>query len=214
MLLPAFIGFLMGFLGAIPIAGPVSALVLHHGLKLQIGRGIALAAGAALAEAIYVFMAFQGFNLIFTAYPQLDLISKWVGSLILISLGFYFLFQKHSKTTVIDPGQRNEKKRNSFFFGFTVSVLNPTLMVTWTTLIASIHAYHWFEYNKVNSISFSTGVAIGIVSWFLLMLIMIRKLAFSFEARLVSQILKLIGMALVITGIYGILRAIHLTVFT
>ncbi len=200
----------MGFLGAIPVAGPVSALVLHCGLKMQFSRGIALAAGAAMAEGIYVALAFFGFNLFLVAIPQFDLISKWVTSLILIGLGLYFIFQKHTKTSKVESNRIQGEKRGSFFFGFTVSVLNPTLIITWTTVIASIHAYHWFEYGMINAISFSTGVAIGIWSWFVLMLLIIRKAHSYLQDRQIRRILTALGVGLVFFGLFGIWRSIQL----
>lgn len=205
MILPSFIGYWFGFLGAIPVAGPVSALVLNHGLKKNNGRGIALATGAALAESIYVLLSFLGFNFILVSVPGFETVSKWATSLILTALGLYFIFHKNAKPTQlpIESKQRG-KKRSAFFFGFTVSILNPTLIATWSSVITTVHSYHLFNYSMLNSVQFSLGVASGIVSWFALMLFLIRKNHHRISDRWVRKILLMIGILLVGLGVFSV----------
>ena len=203
MVLPSLIGYWFGFLGAIPVAGPVSALVLNHGLKKNNGRGMALASGAALAESVYVFLAFMGFNFLFLSIPRFEYFSKWAASLILIVLGFYFILQKPSKNPSKTPSQPKGKKRSAFLFGFTVSMLNPTLIATWTTVITTIHAYHPFEYTALNSIVFSLGVAIGIISWFAFVLFLIRKNHHRINDKWIRWILMVVGILLICLGLFS-----------
>jgi threonine/homoserine/homoserine lactone efflux protein len=48
---PVALGFAFGFVGSIPVAGPIAALVLSRGLEGRARSALSLAAGAALAEA-------------------------------------------------------------------------------------------------------------------------------------------------------------------
>ena len=52
------LGILLGFVGSIPAAGPLLLLVIASGLEGQRRRALALAAGGALAESLYVALAF------------------------------------------------------------------------------------------------------------------------------------------------------------
>ena len=47
MLLPLLIGFAFGFLGSMPVAGPISLLVLHLGLAHDSRRAMYVAVGGA-----------------------------------------------------------------------------------------------------------------------------------------------------------------------
>ena len=46
MLLPILIGFVFGFFGSMPVAGPIAVLVLRLGLEHHPSRAMAVAAGA------------------------------------------------------------------------------------------------------------------------------------------------------------------------
>ncbi len=50
-------GFLMGFVGSMPIAGPVSLLVFHRGILGRYWDGWLIGLGGALAEGIYCAVA-------------------------------------------------------------------------------------------------------------------------------------------------------------
>lgn len=59
---PLLIGFCLGFIGSVPIAGPTSALVLKLGIQQKYWPGRAVAVGGALAESTYAGLAYWGFG--------------------------------------------------------------------------------------------------------------------------------------------------------
>ena len=59
---PLVIGFCLGFIGSVPIAGPTSALVLKLGIQEKYWSGRAVAVGGALAESVYAGLAYWGFG--------------------------------------------------------------------------------------------------------------------------------------------------------
>ena len=82
------VGFLMGWVGSMPLAGAVSIFVFQRGLAGQFRRGILLAAGAATAEAIWCLIAVIGAEQILSRWPGLEVVAKshlhaqrgvWVG---------------------------------------------------------------------------------------------------------------------------------------
>jgi threonine/homoserine/homoserine lactone efflux protein len=206
MLFPFGVGGLLGFLGAIPVAGPVSALVLRYGFKKQIQRGLTFAAGAAIAESVYVLLAFFGFNFIFSSIPYFETVSKALASLILIGLGTYFVFSKSAHAIGQSSVSTEERNRKEFVIGFMVSILNPTLIASWATIITTLSTYHSFEYSMSNSISFSVGVAIGIVSWFSIMLLLIRRNHNRLKVEWIKRLLMSLGSFLILLGLFSIKR--------
>ncbi|MBL7715537.1 MAG: LysE family transporter [Bdellovibrionales bacterium] len=153
-----FFGFTFGFFGAVPVAGPVSAIILRFGLKKQTRKGRAVAAGAALAEAFYVFLAFFGFNLLLDSVPYLQSISKYLTSIILGALGIYFMVSKSASSTQGGTPTEITGKKSAFGVGFGISILNPTLIATWSTVIASLYSYRLFPYSITHALLFSVGV--------------------------------------------------------
>ena len=81
------IGFAFGFLGSMPVAGPISLLVLHLGLANEGRRAFHLALGAALAEGAYALLAFWGLSAALARYPLLLPASRILGAVIPLALG-------------------------------------------------------------------------------------------------------------------------------
>ena len=67
-------GSVMGFLGSMPIAGPVAVLVLERGLIRRRREGLGVALGAAAAEAIYAFLAFWGLGAVLPIFYVVTLL--------------------------------------------------------------------------------------------------------------------------------------------
>src|SRR4051795_11238662 len=87
-------GTIMGFLGSMPIAGPVAVLVLERGLVRRGREGLAVALGAAAAESVYAFLAFWGLGSVLYGSPMLLQASRLVGAGVMITLGLYLANRK------------------------------------------------------------------------------------------------------------------------
>lgn len=199
MLIPLSIGAALGFFGAIPIAGPVSALVLRYGLKRQYKKGRALGFGAGLAEAIYVLLAFLGFELLFKSIPFFEQILALLAGLILVSLGVYFIRAKPVRWE--EPATKpKEKGKGAFLLGFGVSIVNPTLLATWTAAITSLHGFSLFTYSPISGSFFAFGVWFGTGLWFALMLHLIRLNHARFKQEWIKKIMVGVGTLLVLLG--------------
>jgi threonine/homoserine/homoserine lactone efflux protein len=206
MMIAISIGTALGFFGAIPVAGPVSALVLRYGLKHQYRNGRALAFGAGLAEAIYVLLAFFGFNVLIHSIPYLEFASKAVTSLILIGLGVYFILARPSTWSdpstgpSTNPSIDQTKGRSALIIGFGISIVNPTLLATWTTVITTIHGLKLFAFSPSSSCVFALGVWVGITLWFSLMLALIRMNHQRFKTTWIRWLLIGMGVLLTVLG--------------
>jgi threonine/homoserine/homoserine lactone efflux protein len=208
MIIALVIGTAFGFLGAIPVAGPISALALKYGLKYQYRKAQLLAAGSGLAEAIYVLLGFMGYSLFVQSIPHFERISNLLAGTILIGLGLYFLFTKSSKW-VADPPPKHLKEggKHAFLIGYGIAIMNPALIATWTTVISTLHGLNAFPYTTLNAVAFSLGVWLGIVLWFSFMLQLMKKNRHRFETRWIKRILLTMGVLLVGLGIATLLNA-------
>jgi threonine/homoserine/homoserine lactone efflux protein len=130
ILVALLVGTVMSFFGSMPIAGPVAVLVLERGLIRRGREGLGVALGAAAAETIYAFLAFWGLGAALGSAPAMQRVFRLVGAGLMITLGIYLATRKSTPPlpgTVAPEG----RKRHGFLLGLSVTMLNPTIIVTW-----------------------------------------------------------------------------------
>jgi hypothetical protein len=94
MLLSLLVGLVAAFVGSMPVAGPISVLVLERGLDGDRRGAIAIAVGSAFAEMIYAGLAFAGVSTLLTHVPVVLPIVRGLGAAILFGVGMYFVLRK------------------------------------------------------------------------------------------------------------------------
>jgi threonine/homoserine/homoserine lactone efflux protein len=174
MLLTALLGFTFGFVGSMPLAGPIAFLVMRRGLSGRYRQGFALGAGAAVAEAGYAALAYLGFGAWLEAHPGLALAARGVAAIILAVLGVVFL------TGPVPTAEREgsddpERERRDFGLGFTITALNPTLIGTWAAAATILFSTGLVTFEAVRAPVFAATVAAGITAWFGVLLALLRR---------------------------------------
>ena len=195
MLTALVVGLGLGFFGSVPIAGPISVIVLRRGLHARYASAVLVGVGAAVAEGGYALLAFWGFAHFLTRYPWIDLVSRAAAALILAVLGILFL---RYRSPSVDESPRLERRHAagpSLLLGFSITAFNPTLIGTWaaaTTTLASTG----FGLSEARAAPFAVGVAAGIASWFGLFSWILRRYNQRFERRTLERVVRAIGIAL------------------
>jgi threonine/homoserine/homoserine lactone efflux protein len=126
----------VAFLGSMPLAGPISVMTLSRAASGRFGEAFRIGLGAAVAEGIYAGLAFWGFATILPQHRLVAPISQGATSILLVVLGARFVFWQ-PPTERADP---RESKAGTLFLGFSISALNPTLLVTWTAVVAFLYS--------------------------------------------------------------------------
>jgi threonine/homoserine/homoserine lactone efflux protein len=195
------IGFVFAFFGSIPIAGPIAVIVLSKGLEHRNRAGLFIAMGAAVAEAIYAFLAFWGFSAVLSRFPKLIPATRLVGCLILIGLGIYLAVRTpKSKEAQQQKDRKGVVGVRNILLGFSMTIVNPTLLVTWTAAVGAAHSTGILELQPRNAFPFSTAVCAGIIAWFALMLAMMAKFHDKMKHEKMQKVIKVIGAILIILG--------------
>jgi threonine/homoserine/homoserine lactone efflux protein len=201
ILLALLAGAVMGFVGSMPIAGPVAVLVLERGLIRRGREGLGVAIGAATAETIYAFLAFWGLGKVLYASPTLLQASRLVGAGVMITLGIYLATRKSSPpTTTADPAPEGRKRRG-FLLGLTVTFLNPTIIVSWTMVTATVHSTGLVAPGLPSAIGFALGVGGGIVVWFATLLHLLHRFQSGVRPQTVDRVLHITGWLVVAIGV-------------
>ena len=197
------LGFLMGWVGSMPLAGAVSIFVFQRGLSGRFRRGIVLAVGAAVAEAIWCLVAVIGAERILSRWPDLEGVARSVGGLILLALGFYFLWKNSTLPSAEDDRSGEEDVPltllREFWLGFGLVAGNISIPFTWLGMITvavswgldPVSGPPWF---------FVAGVALGIMGWFALLLKILAAFRTRFQLRTHALFMKAMGALLLVVG--------------
>jgi len=200
-------GTVMGFLGSMPIAGPIAVLVLERGLVQRGREGLGVALGAAAAETVYAFFAFWGLGTVLYASPKLLQVSRLIGAGVMITLGIYLANRKSSPPPPEGAAPVTGRKRRGFLLGLSVTFLNPTIVVSWTVVSTTVHSTGLVGPGLVPAIVFALGVGAGIVLWFATLLRLLNRFQSGLRPRTVDRVLNVTGWLVVAIGVGLAIRA-------
>lgn len=201
MLTAALLGFAVGFVFSMPVAGPISILVFSRGLQDRIRSGVYLAIGGALAESMYAYLAFWGFSELLTAHPWVQPISRGVAALLLIGLGMHFMLKRSRPDLPELPPDPAVGNKRSFFLGLTITLLNPTLIATWGAAVAAVHSWEIVSFDSKRALPFSIGVCLGISGWFVVLLWLLRRFRGRFRRSTLDMMIRVMGVVLALLGL-------------
>lgn len=192
----------MGFLGSIPLAGPVALLVMTRGFSRELHQARAIAGGASLAEGLMAAFAFAGLGMIYGRFPDLERVFQWLGTIVLIGVGAWFWAKgitrgKHVSET--SSGQGGGVA--AFLLGFGMVIGNPGMIGTWGGAIAAIEATGVLTPEPSLALGFGLGACGGVFSWFLIFLKLISRYGDIIATSALHVLVKCIGCALCVVGL-------------
>ena len=200
-MLPLVVGFCFGFVGSIPVAGPIALLVFAYGMQGKNKNAVLVAVGGAIAEAAYAYMAFWGLARLLVGHPEIVANSRGAGALILLGLGVYFLLRRPTKDRVEGPPSGRGRKR-SFVLGFTVTALNPTLIVTWTAAATTLFSSGLIGSAPEHALPFALGAFGGIVAWFVTLVALLHRYRARISKTTLDKIVRVVGVLLIGLGLW------------
>lgn len=209
MVIAALLGFAFGFVGSMPVAGPISLLVFGRGLQDRARSGAYLAAGAAIAESVYAYLAFWGFSELLAPYAWVELWSRALAAVLLTGLGIHFVRRRPPPPPPPTAGDAPSKEvghKRSFVLGFTITALNPTLMASWGAAVTTMHSFDLVAFGPGRALPFSIGVCLGITSWFWLLLGLLARYRNRFHESTVDRVVRVMGVLLIGLGVFFAVR--------
>jgi len=145
------LGLFAGFFFSMPVAGPISIVVVSNALKGNLRFCLRTALGASIAEMFYVFAAISGISVLYTNFKFVIPYVIIGGSLFLIFVA-YKVTQTKMEIDNVDDGKVKRKPKDSggFRTGFILNATNPSLFINW--LAASFMLFSF-----ASSIGLNTG---------------------------------------------------------
>jgi threonine/homoserine/homoserine lactone efflux protein len=123
------------------ITGPVFFALIKTSIEKGFHAGIALALGVVTSDVVFVGAILFGSQLV-EVTPHTKTMAGMVGSLILLTIGVYYLFKKADVNyNSVTPKRVN--KAGYFLKGFVMCIFNPTILFHWITVIGTASTiYH------------------------------------------------------------------------
>lgn len=191
------LGVALGFVGSIPAAGPLLLLVVAAGFQGQRRRALALALGGALAESLYVALAFWGFGGFFARHAELAAGLRWASAALLLALGALLL----RKRTAPRDTRRGEQARG-FATGFLLVATNPAFLATWSVVAGVLYANGWLAADVRRVPWLAAGAFAGVVLWFAVVAALAARYRERFDAPLLDRAVRVLGGALLALGLW------------
>jgi threonine/homoserine/homoserine lactone efflux protein len=137
-----------------PIAGPISILVTSNALKGKLKYCNLLAAGASLADFVYVLLAVYGVTHLFSEFKGIIPYILGAGALFVLYIGIKIIRTKFDPYHIDEEqklaDEQEKKHRGAFYTGFMINILNPTIFFGW--LVSS-----FITLSFASSLGFNTG---------------------------------------------------------
>lgn len=205
MLAASLLGFVFGFVGSMPVAGPIAILVFSRGLEGRLRSGVYLACGAAIAESIYAYFAYWGFSELLSHHRWIEPVTRTVAAVLLVGLGLRFVLSPGRKSEPeLSPleARKNVGNKRSFLLGFTITALNPALIATWSAAVTTLHSFDIVSFSPSHALPFSVGVLLGIASWFVILLGVLGRFRGRFQRQTLDKMVRVMGVFLIVLGLY------------
>lgn len=194
-------GFFVALLGSIPMAGPVSVLVLSRAAKKKFDEALRIAAGSAVGEAFYAGVAFFGVGALLGRHPSVVPISRAVTAVVLVGLGVRFVFWKNEED---DEGEKKEEKNKTgpFLVGLGFTAINPTQLLTWSAATTALYAHGVLRARAslLLAIPFGISACAGVLAWWTTVTLLLRKYQRKLKKSLITSVVRGVGVLLVVLG--------------
>jgi threonine/homoserine/homoserine lactone efflux protein len=196
------VAFAFGFLGSMPLAGPIAVMVVSRAARRAFGEALHLGLGAAAAEAVYAGVALWGFATLLARHPDVVPLSHGVTAVVLGILGARFAVWKPRPRK-----DRHERRAGTLVVGFTVSAINPTLFVTWSAAVAFLFSKGLAKGLDASSwpaaVLFGLSAGAGVGAWFAVLVAGLRRLEGKLPERVLTWTIRGLGVVLVGLGVWS-----------
>ena len=130
-------------------------------------------------------------------------ISRAVAVVVLTALGIVFLLRKPSAKKKA-PDRRSSSFGSGLALGFTITALNPTLIATWSAAATTLFSTGLVAFKSSLALPFGLSACAGIVSWFGLLLWLVKRYRSRFSDETLNRVIKAMGISAARRG--GLLR--------
>jgi threonine/homoserine/homoserine lactone efflux protein len=198
--LPILGAYIIGFLAAIPPAGPVAAAIAEQSAAGNHRRAFYVGLGASIVESVYAYAAAGFLSLVSRHLEEIKWTARVVASVLLPTLGVRFLLARER------PRDHASARGGGFWLGVTAAI-NPMPLVMWTT-VATLFASRGLPVRGSAAALFGLAAAGGVFTWnTILVEILQRSKGVLPQARL-KKIVRVLGLLLIAAGLWSAIELV------
>ncbi len=190
---------------AVCVAGAMSpgyslVLIIRNSTKYSRLAGVMSAVGHGLGMGVYAIFAVTGLIIILTTNIYIFKSIQIIGIIFLFVFGILFIIQKNEELKI----ENNQNKLNSFLQGFSISILNPKILIWFSAVFSQfVRSDSTF---LTNSILIITASAIDCI-WYIIVALIVTSYGLKdFFQKRINVIQKMSGTLLVIISILLIIN--------
>jgi threonine/homoserine/homoserine lactone efflux protein len=198
LLAVCLMALVFGFVGSMPLAGPIAILAVSRASQRRFGEALRVGLGAAVAEGLYAGVAFWGFTTFLGRHAIVVPISHGATAVILTGVGARFVFWKPT-----EEENTRENKAGTALLGFSVSAVNPTLLLTWSTAVAFLYSRGLQDASPIYALPFGICAAAGIGGWFFTLVAIFKKYGKKVPREAMTWVVRTMGLVLAGLGIWS-----------
>ena len=196
--------FLISVLASDFTTGPVTFLVFRNALLGKYGKSFSLIFGSAIMEMIYCSIALIFIGAILSHSARIKVFSEIVSIIIFLVIGIYLYKTKPARKVVVEVEQVSmQEKTESFLTGFILTALNPTIILTWSAVVAALLSLNVLKIsNYFDVVLFTLSAGLGTITGTLFMIFIVHRFRINFSPKVIGTVLKLSGIVLVALSFY------------
>lgn len=195
------LGIVLSFL-----TGPVFFALIKTSIEKGFYAGIALASGVVISDFIYMIITLFGTS--FLSFENTYRIQIGiVGSIVLLSIGFYYLLKKVKINYNNQPSRI--KHAGYFFKGFFMCIFNPFILLYWVTVTSGVYSIYG-QLTSREIIPFFGPILITLFGMDILKAYFAYKLRYKIKEQTIQNLNKVAGVLI----IFFALKLIYNLVFT
>ncbi|MBC7743661.1 MAG: LysE family translocator [Flavobacterium sp.] len=182
------LGIVLSFL-----TGPVFFALIKTSIEKGFYAGVSLAGGVLVSDIFYVAITVFGSSfLILESKYRLPL--GLTGSVILLVIGFYYLFKK----VKINYEKTTSKRHNTgyFFKGFFMCILNPAILLYWVSITSGIISVAG-EFQAKNILPFYSAILITQFSVDVVKAYYANKLRYRIKEKSIARLNLVAGLLII-----------------
>lgn len=197
----SLVALFLGFFGSVPLAGPVSVMVVSRAAMGRFREALKLAFGASAAESIYAAVAFWGFATLLADHPRAVPFAHGITAVTLLVVGAYFVRWSPKEEPVDDEKPR--AARGAFVLGFTASVFNPTLLLTWGAVTTAIYARQIVPLSSHMAIPFGLAAGAGVALWNVVLVALLERFHSRIPTHIIRWVVRGMGVMLIAIAVWS-----------
>jgi threonine/homoserine/homoserine lactone efflux protein len=195
----SIVAFVLGFLGSMPLAGPIAVMVVSRSAEKRYREARHLAYGAAVAEGFYALLAFWGFATFLARHAAILPFSHALTAAVLLGVGIHFVRWKGA----CENCDEDEERKSPFVLGISLAALNPTILLTWSVVTTALYSRQLVRMTGLMAVPFGLAAGAGVAAWFVLLVALLKRFANTFPKRAVTWTVRGMGMLLIAVAVWS-----------